>query len=106
MSSHLYLRNYEQSYNSIFSIPYKWKGLINICIVCLVLFLVEEVLQNMYCISNIIEYIIIEVSQNTNLYIFCDTCLYWDIHYNMFRLYIQRHLVLKFIHRHFLYVQK
>ena len=42
------------------------------------------------------------VTHYTNLFIFCDTCLQWDFHYNIFkdtcfRVYILQHLVLKYI---------
>ena len=54
-----------------------------------------------------IDYIGI-VTEYTNLYIFCDTCLLWDFHYAIFkdtcfRVYIQRCLVFKYIDWHFLY---
>ena len=51
------------------------------------------------------------VTEYANLYIFCDTCLKWDFHYNIFkdtcvRVFFQRLLVLKYINRNFLYNKK
>ena len=71
---------------------------------------VEEVSQNMYCILSVIEYIIREVSQNIPIYTYSATLAYNGISIKIylkttcFRVYIQRHLVLKYINRHFLYM--
>ena len=47
---------------------------------------VEEVSQNIFCISSVIECIIIEVSQNIPIYWYSVTLAYTgNLHYNMFK---------------------
>ena len=42
--------------------------------------MVEDVLQNMYCISSVIEYIIMAVSQNIPIYSYSVTLAYIGIY--------------------------
>ena len=63
---------------------------------------IEEVPQNLYCISSATEIIIMEVPN------FCGTCLQWDFHYKMFlgtcfRVYFLQHFISGYFLRNFLY---
>ena len=64
--------------------------------------IVEEVLQNMYCILSVIEYIKMEASQNIPLYSYSVTLAYNMISLKIYLktlglVYILQHLVLKYI---------
>ena len=48
------------------------------------LYTVEEVPQNMYCVSSVIEYIILEVSQNIQFFTFSVTLVYNGIFLNKY----------------------
>ena len=50
--------------------------------------LLEEVSQNMYCILSVIEYIIMEVSQNISIYSYSVTLAYNGI---TIRIYLKTH---------------